>query len=356
MQPLLTVIVPCYNVEKQIDKSIDSIVNQTYTNLEILLINDGSCDNTGNICDLWQQRDNRIKVIHKQNEGLAFARKTGIENTTAQFVTFLDADDWIDLNMYSDLMNALLTTNSDIAQGGICYAHEDGQIVHSHNNTNNPKTYEIVDRIQGVLTILEDKNSNSSFGTKIYKKHLFNDIEFPKARGFAEDYISHYLFHKISQSVYIQYDYYYYLQRNDSIIRNKSLSAEMKKISDFSDAYCDRYSFTAKYPEYKEALPFVKYMTIYLGIHLLRNIIVRPKFFDKNYFYSKAKQIRNITVDKEHKIGRGILLEFKILKISPKLYKFLRKFFNFIIKITNQLKITNLTKCYTISELFEWAR
>ena len=103
-QPLLTVIVPCYNVEKYVDKSVASVVGQTYNNLEILLINDGSTDQTRERCDEWQKKDQRIRVINKQNEGLSYVRKTGIENATAEYVTFVDVDDWISLDMYADMM------------------------------------------------------------------------------------------------------------------------------------------------------------------------------------------------------------------------------------------------------------
>ena len=109
-QPFLSVIVPCYNVETYINRCVSSIVSQTYINLKILLINDGSTDGTGTICDVWQEKDQRIRVIHKQNEGSSYARKTGIEQTTTEYVTFVDADDWIDKNMYASMMSALLTS------------------------------------------------------------------------------------------------------------------------------------------------------------------------------------------------------------------------------------------------------
>jgi len=97
-QSLLSDVVPCYNVEKYLDKCISSIVSQTYTNLEILLIDDSSPDNSGMMCDAWQDRDKLTRVIHKQNEGSSFARKTEVDNTTAEYVTFVDSDDWIDEN------------------------------------------------------------------------------------------------------------------------------------------------------------------------------------------------------------------------------------------------------------------
>ena len=92
----ISVIVPIYNVEKYIDRCIKSIVNQTYKNLEIILINDGSLDKSGQICDTWESKDNRIKVIHQMNSGVSVARNTGLENATGEYVTFVDSDDYIE--------------------------------------------------------------------------------------------------------------------------------------------------------------------------------------------------------------------------------------------------------------------
>ena len=351
-QPLLTVIVPCYNVERYVDKCITSIVNQTYSNLEILLIDDGSFDATRTICDAWQERDPRIRVIHKQNEGLPCARKTGIENTTAEYVAFLDADDWIDLNMYSDLMGALLSTNSDIAQCGLCEVYEDGRMKYL-GNEEKTGSIEVVGRVESVLLILKDI-WHSWMGTKIYRKQLFDHIEFPKRRGFGEDYISHYLFHHASQTVYLHRDYYFYLQRSDSITKSNNIAAEMKKVSDFSDAYCDRYAFTTRHTEYHEALPFVKYMTVYTGIHLLRNMIAYPQQFTNDYFFAKAEQLRSISLTQEDKLGRSVKIDLHLLKISPKLFKCLRSLYVRLIHVTNKLKITNQPTSFSIHELFWW--
>ena len=185
--PLLSVVVPCYNVEKYLDKCIVSIVEQTYPNLEILLIDDGSPDNSGAICDTWQERDSRIRVIHKQNEGSSYARKTGVEIATAEYITFVDSDDWIDRNMYSDMMTALLSTNSDIVQCDFCIVHEDGRIEHRVQERNT--TVETMGRVEGVIMILEDHDWRTSMFTKIFKKKLFEHVEFPKGRAYGEDMI-----------------------------------------------------------------------------------------------------------------------------------------------------------------------
>ena len=340
MKPLLTVIVPCYNVEKQIDKSIKSIVEQTYSELEIVLIDDGSSDSTGDICDLWQKRDHRIKVIHKQNEGLAYARKTGIENATANFITFVDADDWIDLNMYKNMMNALLTTNSDITLCDLALVYENGEIEYRTQKkyTNSIK---ILGHDEGVILILQDL-WQTSFSTKIFKKELFNDVIFPKGRNYGEDLIIHHLFHNATQSVLIDNAFYFYFQRSGSITQQGNIKEELKKISENSDAFYERYSFVKQFPQYNRALPFVAYMTTHIGISLVRNMIAFPQHFSNEYFKLKAEQLRSIPFKEyRNRLKRKPKIEMFMLKFSRRSYKFIIKTFLVIITLTNKLKITN---------------
>lgn len=115
MKPLVSVIVPIYNVEKYLSKCIDSITNQTLTNIEIILVNDGSTDNSGIIADEYAKNDNRIKVIHKENGGQGSARNIGIELASGEYIGFVDSDDWIDLDMYDKLYNAAINNKASIA-------------------------------------------------------------------------------------------------------------------------------------------------------------------------------------------------------------------------------------------------
>ena len=116
--PVLSVIIPVYNVEKYLDECVNSIVNQSYKNLEIILVDDGSTDKSGAICDEWRDRDSRIKVIHKANAGLGYARNSGIEVAEGDFVAFVDSDDFIDKDMYQDLMSIAISEKSDIVYSG----------------------------------------------------------------------------------------------------------------------------------------------------------------------------------------------------------------------------------------------
>jgi len=336
-QPLLSVIVPCYNVEKYIDKSISSIVNQTYSNLEIILINDGSSDKTGYLCDSWAKKDERIKIIHKQNEGPSLARKNGIESSSGEYLAFIDSDDWIDPEMFTGMMNALINTNSEIAQCDFCVVEEDGSLTHLVNE-NKKNTFEKVERTKGVLLILEDKIWFSGMCNKIFKKNLFNGIEFPKDRKYAEDFITLFLFHSAQQSVYVHCEYYFRLSRAGSLCYPIENQAKYKNSSDLSDSLCERYLFVEQHPEYHSALPHIKKITVRSGIKLLNEIIEFPQYFPNNYFKQKAKQIRSIRLNKEDKISGSLKIYLYLLKFNLGLYKFSRRFYCTFKPVSKQFK------------------
>ena len=339
-QPLLSVIVPCYNVEKYIDKCIASIVSQTYSNLEILLINDGSSDETGIICSSWQEKDHRIKVIHKQNEGSSYARKTGVEKATAEYVTFVDSDDWIDINMYADMMEALLTTNSDIADCDLCMVYDDGRLKHRVHERR--ATVKIMGRIESMIMYLEDHEWRTSLGTKIFKKKLFDHVEFPKGRVMGEDMIIQNLYHQVSQTVFVNKAYYFYLQRSDSISRLQGdIRKDLKNLSDFSNAYYECYAFVKQYPEYHKVLPIIQRKTIIQNIRFLEKMMKHPQYFSNEDFTVITERFRFIHLPKGEKLRHKVKIQFLLLKISPKVYKFLILCIVQVFRITNSLKITN---------------
>ena len=115
MSKKISIIVPIYNVEQYLDKCVESLVNQTYKNLEIILVDDGTKDKSGEMADLWSIKDDRIKVIHKKNGGLSDARNAGIKIATGEYITFMDSDDYINYRMYEILMNNLEKYNADIS-------------------------------------------------------------------------------------------------------------------------------------------------------------------------------------------------------------------------------------------------
>lgn len=127
--PKVTVVVPVFNVEKYLHQCIESLLNQTYRNLEIILVDDGSTDNSGAICDKYRQKDQRIKVIHKCNQGLGFARNSGMKETTSDYITFMDSDDYADEDMIEELMRPIIDENADTVIGGFKKVNDEKKIL-----------------------------------------------------------------------------------------------------------------------------------------------------------------------------------------------------------------------------------
>ena len=128
MSVLVTVVIPIYNVEQYLDRCIDSVVNQTYKNLEIILVDDGSPDNCPAMCDAWAQKDSRIKVVHKENGGLGYARNSGMEVATGKYIFFFDSDDSIELTLVEKCVNAAKEHNSELVIFGRNNVYDDGRV------------------------------------------------------------------------------------------------------------------------------------------------------------------------------------------------------------------------------------
>lgn len=129
MDKLISVIVPIYNVEKYLTKCIESIINQTYENLEIILVDDGSPDNCPIICDEYAKRDSRVKVIHKKNGGLSDARNAGLDIATGEYIMFIDSDDFVEIDMMESMMNNMIDNNVDLVVCNIKYIYDNSEKV-----------------------------------------------------------------------------------------------------------------------------------------------------------------------------------------------------------------------------------
>ena len=179
--PKISIIIPVYNVEKYLKKCIESILNQTFTNYEIILIDDGSTDNSKNICDEFSYKDSRIKVIHKNNTGAADSRNIGISLASGEYIGFVDSDDYIDPDMYESLYNLITKYKTDVAICGLLHEYPDKTI--------NPYPAEEERSVSGKealkIALIGDKFSLNVYN-KIYKKEMFNYIKFPNLK-FAED-------------------------------------------------------------------------------------------------------------------------------------------------------------------------
>lgn len=210
----ISVIVPVYKVEAYLDKCVSSIVNQTYTNLEIILVDDGSPDNCPAMCDAWAEKDSRIRVIHKPNGGLSDARNAGMAVATGELMAFVDSDDWIAPDMYEHLYWRLTEDNSDIAACGVQMVWEDKKLCRMLTRAGSC----VLNQEEAMRAIIEESWLKQPVWYKLYKTDLIRDILFPMGKCHEDVFWSYQAVgsaKKVSVSDHVGY---YYLQRGGSIM------------------------------------------------------------------------------------------------------------------------------------------
>lgn len=210
----ISVIVPVYKVEPYLDKCVSSIVNQTYTNLEIILVDDGSPDNCPAMCDAWAEKDSRIRVIHKTNGGLSDARNAGMTVATGELMAFVDSDDWIAPDMYEYLYQRLTEDNSDIAACGVQMVWEDK----TPSRTLTREGSCVLNQEEAMRAIIEESWLKQPVWYKLYKTELVRDILFPVGKYHEDVFWSYQAVGRAQRVSVSDHIGYYYLQRGGSIM------------------------------------------------------------------------------------------------------------------------------------------
>jgi len=206
----ISIVIPIYNTDKYLPKCINSVLNQTYKNLEIILVDDGSTDKSVEICDKYSLQDNRIHVIHQKNSGIAHARNTGIRIATGEYLSFIDSDDYIEADMYKTLLDKLYAYDADIVE---C----DHFRANSEKINTNYNSGEILQfNNQQALEALFLGKLKDCVWSKLYKRDVVDGIEFPVGNICEDDPWTYKVFARSQKIVFIDLAKYYYLQREDS--------------------------------------------------------------------------------------------------------------------------------------------
>ena len=189
--PKVSVIVPVYKVEKYLNRCVDSILSQTFKDFEIILVDDGSPDRCGDICEEYAKKNNKVKVLHKKNGGLSDARNAGLNMATGKYIVFVDSDDYIDSNMIDILYKRIVDTSADMAICNYLYVDEDETPMLEYTGS-----LAVEDIIYTGIQILYGATTKGriSFVTacnRIYKRELWDDIRFPKGKLFEDDHVLH---------------------------------------------------------------------------------------------------------------------------------------------------------------------
>lgn len=220
-EPLISIIVPVYKVEPYLRRCLDSICGQTYRNLEILLIDDGSPDSCGEICEEYAAKDSRIQVIHQANCGIASARNSGLARAAGEWIGFVDSDDWIEPDMYEYLSLSMREQGADIA---VCSRYEHTKEKELFRGW---RQVEYLNTEQAIQALLENDGLKNFMWDKLWRRELFAGISFPDGRTFEDVSVTHRLFARARCVVCLPEAKYHYRLRSGSISDDTSLKNKM---------------------------------------------------------------------------------------------------------------------------------
>lgn len=307
MKELISVIVPIYKVEAYLERCIKSIVDQTYKNLEIILVDDGSPDRCPEICDEWKEKDDRIKVIHKKNGGLSDARNAGMQIMTGTYVSYIDSDDWIANDMYHNMINAIKEQDADICE---CAFERTSGIVKKKAVKCDDQVL-TMDRQSALMAVVEEKIQPVVWN-KLYKREVVDELWFEVGKYNEDEFFTYKAIERADKIIQIKYIGYYYFFREDSIINETYTIRRL----DGLEARYQRMNDLEKYPEiYRNAKRQLVFNCMYhyqKGLRFLSDS-------DLEILKSKIKNIyKDIPIDKEdiRKYTKKEKIWFYISKIS----------------------------------------
>lgn len=231
---MVSVIVPFYNEEKYLSRCLDSIINQTYKDLEIILIDDGSDDKSFDIASKYESIDKRITIYRQNNQGLSSARNKGLDNCNGEYILFVDANDEIVSTMIEELYDLLIKNNCDISICGIKQINGD-----NHTTQNNKETITVINNDEKYDMIQKDPVRSVVQWNKLFKRHIFDDLRFPIGRLHEDEFVIHKELYKARSIVYTDRQLYLYYRNPESI----TLNIDMSNRYDIVSAYKDRIDF-----------------------------------------------------------------------------------------------------------------
>ena len=237
----VSIIIPVYNVERYLDRCVESVLRQTYPDFEVLLIDDGSTDHSGTLCDQWAEKDPRVRVTHKENRGVSAARNIGLDSANGEYIAFVDSDDYIAADMVQKLYHALKANHADLSICRFYFADENGDPL-PDKNLDSPIIDEVLSGYEAIQKLVEEHGwYYHVVWNKLYRRSLFSEIRFPEGIICGEDaYIAHRLFGNCTRVASIRDACYYYTQRAESVTHRRSFQTLLNDTGSFLDraVYC----------------------------------------------------------------------------------------------------------------------
>ena len=309
----ISVIVPAYNCQDTIERCINSIQNQTYNNLEIIVINDGSTDNTETLLREMQDEDYRIIVISIPNGGVSHARNTGLDNAAGDYITFVDSDDYIDEEMYDTLYN--LIRKYDVKIAHCSYKNVDGVSILPAGDTGK---ISVQNHDEAIKCLLSGKLFSGGIWNKLYKKELFNNIRFDESIRINEDVLANFeLFDLVDKSVFVDMALYSYVVNNDSATHSMRTSEGPEQVLYVAEKM-QKKSINKPYQNESD------YRVAYLSLNLYKSYVLLNNSDEK----SKRKSIKKKLKSYKALFTKKDKLNYNLLIIVPNIYRLAFKIYD----------------------------
>ena len=311
---MISIIVPVYNAKDYLRRCLDSILAQTYTDWEALLIDDGSTDESGNICDEYAIKDKRFKVFHRENKGVSAVRNAGLANASGEYISFIDSDDFVHEGMLAKQYQMLKENDADLAITGYDFAYDD-----TLNQATVKGELQILNSEGAIKKILDNQQFCSPW-TKLYKKKLFNNVNYPEGEIYEDLMTAFEIFMAADKIVYQDIPFYNYFQACVSITRSDFSYSKLDEVK----ALKKQYEFVnAKFPELADEARY-KYVNNVFG-HII-NLVTK----DDEIGQEKYKEFTKVLKDnysfykKNTKLSKKNKFRLVLMK-HPKMYKMFYK-------------------------------
>lgn len=311
----ISIIVPVYNVQDYVERCMESLVNQTYKNIEIIVVNDGSTDTSGKICEELSKKDDRIKVYHKENGGLSDARNYGLRYATGDYIGFIDSDDYVKPEMFEVLYNNIIRESADVSEIDFAITNSKEYLKKKRNSM-----YKVFSGEQSLIEFFKGNNIENSVWCKLYRKELIDGLHFEKGITSEDFPFNFQVLLRASKVVVDTRDFYcYYYMREDSIINKKESMVILDSV--FNCIKLEKHVPFNLSEQFKAKLIREKMKTVQRLNHTKKEELIeyREKFLNDIRNYSLMKAYKYLSI--KH------IITLSIMKLSPNLYNYLyRKF------------------------------
>ena len=316
--PLISIIIPVYRAENYLQQCVDSVREQTYTNLEIILVDDGSPDKSGELCDAFALEDPRIRVIHKENGGQSSARNRALDVMLGEYVGFVDSDDWIETDMFETLYRNMEAYGAQISACGCQLRYSNGVIKYMNPSSSEVKGVRVFNMQEALNASMECKFFTFSLCDKLFHRNIFDNLRMTEGRIFEDEEIIPLCIERAETLVYTGTAYYYYRILEESTIHSKNFSQRMFIEADVALARANDYR--TRHPEMYEKA-YAHYINVCLGL-----IYSSRQAKDcKDQRKKLIRELREKLPINLSALTKNNRIKLRALRISPLVYTLLMK-------------------------------